>query len=188
MVLLCVPILSPAFGDLFTMKSLSQATPNNRWASTQWCLPSNGDSIGQGTWKVYANDRGQHDGQNVSKTMIKTKSKTSHGALLDTAQDGVFQLHSTHYSGYFTAVYWLRDRGDVSSWSLWIFAAPLFLQMQCKKAREPRFQRDSDRSEKANSYVIFLRDEKICQKPGIPSRIFHWYPTWHNFGPTNPES
>jgi len=34
------------------------------------------------------------------------------------------------------------------------------------------------------SYVHFLRDEKIHQKPGIPGRIFHWYLTWHNFGPT----
>jgi len=38
------------------------------------------------------------------------------------------------------------------------------------------------------SYVHFLRDEKIHQKPGIPGRIFHWYLTWHNFGPTNTES
>ena len=33
-------------------------------------------------------------------------------------------------------------------------------------------------------YVNFLRDEKIRQKPGIPGQIFHWYLTWHNFGPT----
>ena len=33
-------------------------------------------------------------------------------------------------------------------------------------------------------HTTCLRNEKIHQKPGIPGQIFHWYLTWHNFGPT----